>query len=257
MPWAELTEELDRWSAEARQATLWWRDDGAADWTPNLFRLIELAGAADVPLALAVPPDRAAPRLAERLDGTPGLRVLQFGAGTADPKGVMAAAFAGSLCWDWIRLLELFGALALPVLVPTAPRVPPAVTEGFAALGYRGLSMQGPRRHDHAGLGLTWVNVHVPVIDARRAGTFAGERRVLDSLIGQLRARRLGGVDPVEPTGLLTRHGEHDDASWTFLQRLFALTRGHPAATWLTPEAVFLPPSAPAKADPSADIARL
>jgi hypothetical protein len=56
-----LTAELDLWSAAERPATLWWRDDDAAEVTPALERLLALADATGVPLALAVVPGRLMP----------------------------------------------------------------------------------------------------------------------------------------------------------------------------------------------------
>jgi len=239
MPWAELREELDAWQAAGRTATLWWRDDGAAGWTPALHRLLQLAGAAGIAPALAVPPAAAEPRVAERLPCEAGVRVLQQGEDAPAGAGPMAAAFAGSLCWGWMRLLEVFRAEALPVLVPAAGRADPAIGHGLSALGYRGLSMLGPRRHDHASLGLVWVNAHAAVVEGRRTLAFAGARRVLDGLVGHLRARRLGRVDAREPTGLLTRHLHHDETCWTFLEQLLGETARHSAVRWLPPDAVF------------------
>ncbi len=243
MPWAELREELDAWQAAGRRATLWWRDDGATGWTPALHRLLRLARAAGIAPALAVPPAAAEPWLADRLPREAGVRVLQQGE-DAPADGPMAAAFAGSLCWGWMRLLEVFRADALPVLVPARRRIDPELGHGLSALGYRGLSMFGPRRHDHATLGLAWVNVHAAVVEGRRTLAFAGERRVLDGLVGHLRARRLARVDAAEPTGLLTRHLCHERACWAFLEELLGETARHPAVRWLPPDAVFRGPVA-------------
>ena len=65
--WPGLSAELDAWAAAGRTATFWWRDDDATAPTPELGRLLRLAGAHGAPLALAVIPAEAGPALAEAL----------------------------------------------------------------------------------------------------------------------------------------------------------------------------------------------
>ena len=65
--WSDLTQELDAWTADGRRATLWWRDDDAAEPDAALERLLALAATHGLPLALAVIPARATRALAQRL----------------------------------------------------------------------------------------------------------------------------------------------------------------------------------------------
>ncbi|MFO0989148.1 MAG: hypothetical protein U1F37_17600 [Alphaproteobacteria bacterium] len=78
--WARLDAELAAWRQAGRAATLWWRDDDAGDATPALRRLVALAEAHAVPLALATVPAWATPALAAAVKeaGAP-VSVLQHG----------------------------------------------------------------------------------------------------------------------------------------------------------------------------------
>src|SRR5215204_6299118 len=103
--WPDLAAELDRWGEAGRVAALWWRDDDAVAATPELARLLRLAGPA--PMALAVIPALAGPDLAEALCGAPAIAVLQHGCRHANharsgkkseyPQDRPAAAVAGEM----------------------------------------------------------------------------------------------------------------------------------------------------------------
>ncbi|MCH6588741.1 MAG: hypothetical protein IH805_10580 [Proteobacteria bacterium] len=71
MTWRILSEELDAWAAAGRAATLWWRDDDAVEPSADLERLLGLAAARDIPIALAAIPARASEALAEWLKAHP------------------------------------------------------------------------------------------------------------------------------------------------------------------------------------------
>src|SRR5471030_2384863 len=75
--WEDLGLELDAWRARGRCAALWWRDDDAAEPTPALDTLIDLAG--EVPLALAVIPGRVVDGLADRIAPFRHIGILQHG----------------------------------------------------------------------------------------------------------------------------------------------------------------------------------
>jgi len=77
------------------------------------------------------------------------------------------------------------------------------------------------------------------VIDWKGSRGFVGETAALALLVGHFRARRLGNVDPDEPTGLLTHHLVHDPATWRFLEKLRDFLNKQPAARLLDPGAVF------------------
>ena len=78
--WRHLNEELDAWATAGRSATLWWRDDDAVEPSPELARLMAIAQARDLPLALAVIPARASEALAEWLKSSEArVTLLQHG----------------------------------------------------------------------------------------------------------------------------------------------------------------------------------
>lgn len=240
--WDDLAAELDRWD---RPAELWWRDDDAVRPGPALDRLFDLAGWR--PLALAVIPAMAEAALALRLDEEEGIAVLQHGYGHRDhappgerkielggrpPDRVLAELEAGRG-----RLQGLFAGRTLPVVVPPWNRIEDAVTDRLAQAGWRGLSALGPRPGPTRD-GLVLANVHVDLIDWKGSRGFAGEARVLGSLVDHLQARRTGAADASEATGLMTHHADHDEACWEFLAELLRFLDGRPAR-WLRAEEVF------------------
>lgn len=258
MTWADLRAELDAWHAAGRTASLWWRDDGVTDWTPALYRLVQIAEAGAVPPALAVPPLAAARRLADRLAEWPRVRILQHGyalrnhapdgdAPSEYPDLRHGAATAGEICHGWLRVSELFGTRALPVFVPPWNRMGADLPDTLAGLGFRGVSGMGWRAAGDAGGPMVTVNVHIDVMTGADHPRFAGTGDVLHRLVAHLRARRTGAADPDEPTGLLSHHDELDEAAWAFLESLIAATANHPAVRFPAPEVIFARPSARAR----------
>src|SRR6187455_1473895 len=71
--------ELKRWHAEGLELPIWWRDDDAIVPTEALDRLLALAEKFEAPLHLAVIPEPATPRLAERLSTVSTAFVLTHG----------------------------------------------------------------------------------------------------------------------------------------------------------------------------------
>jgi hypothetical protein len=142
------------------------------------------------------------------------------------------------------QMAALFGPEALPVLVPPWNRIAPELTRALPKLGLTGLSTYGARQVSAPVPGLTQANTHVDIMrwDAPRG--FLGEPEALDLLCGHLQARRLAaadgtGVDPTEPTGLLTHHLAHDEDAWEFLERVLPLLARHPATRAVTASEVF------------------
>ena len=82
--WCDLVAELDCWGEAGRIASLWWRDDDAATATPELAGLRRIAGR--TPLALAVIPEPATASLAEALNDTQSIGVLQHGWTSCEPR---------------------------------------------------------------------------------------------------------------------------------------------------------------------------
>lgn len=245
--WRALQHELDLWRTQGRTATLWWRDDDAVAATPALDRLLALRAARDVPLALAAIPARAEPSLAAALAADDGVAILQHGYAhvshaVADDDKI---ELGGRPQWDVAAELArgretldgLFGEKLLPVLVPPWNRIHPGVISLLPGLGYGGLSAFSA--HGAAVPGLVTMNTHVDIIDWLETRAFCGETTALDAAVGHLAARRGGGADPAEPTGLLTHHLAHDTGCWDFIQRFVSETAAHPAVRWVTATAAF------------------
>ena len=251
--WIDLERELDGWARTGQSATMWWRDDDAVTATPELRRLFDLAEAANarsVPLALAVIPALADSALVQSLHAAEFAVALQHGyahTNHAVPEGKKAefgvdrdpSAALRDLQDGALRMRELFGDRALPVLAPPWNRIDPALTGRLADLGIRGLSTYGPRATKWGEDGIVRVNTHVDIINWRDGYRFLGIEGCLQLAIGHLAARREGRVDPSEPTGLLTHHLVHDTAAWSFLAAFLERTSRHPAVRWMDARQLF------------------
>lgn len=251
--WGTLMGELDAWAAAGKVATFWWRDDDAADHTPALDRLLDLRAETGVPLALAVIPANATNALRDRLAGEAEVAVLQHGYSHKDFAGgegrkielddsrpaeyVVADLAMGG------QALEKF-THRLPILVPPWNRIAPHLVPFLPEVGIRGLSTIGARTRKEPIRGLRQNNVHLDVIDWRgkRTGSargFLGANNIIADTIGHLAARRVGDADPEEATGLMTHHGDMDEAGFGFLAEFVNRTRAHPAVVWQSASEVF------------------
>ncbi len=242
--WSDLGDELDRWADGGLSATLWWRDDDAAEATPALGRLFGLRAGLGVPLALAVVPAAAAADLAAATRDADGVTVLQHGyahrnhAGHGAPKAELGPDRApddalGELAAGRERLVALFGGPAAAVLVPPWNRIAEGLLPRLGAAGYTGLSTYGPRARALAAPGVVQINTHVDLIDWRGGRGFVGEAAALGLAVGHLAARRGDAADGGEPSGLLSHHLVHDETAWGFIEAFVAATAVHPAARWL------------------------
>ena len=244
-PWQAFDAELRAWARAGLTARFWWRDDDATRAGPLLDRLLDAAG--PTPIALAVIPDAAEESLAARLAahnrGAGEALVLQHGYAHVNhaPSTAKKAEFGDhrpleamleDLVRGRLRLEALFGEAFEPILTPPWNRVGDGVVGSLWRSGLQGLSRFGPRGPDE---GDRVVNTHIDIVDWRGGRGFAGERQVLQAAIGHLAARRTGGVDRGEPTGLLTHHRDHDEACWRFIARFAAAVDAHPAALWVAP----------------------
>ena len=238
----DLYEELEKWESEGKTATFWWRDDDAAEITPALETLLQLAASLDVPLALAVIPDLASDDLLARLRRESRVSLIQHGFAHVNhaPKWEKKAEF-GSHRKRAVMGRELYeGAKRLrdepgwqPVLAPPWNRIDrklPALLPGF---GFRGLSTFTPRKSSHAAPGLRQVNTHLDIINWRGGGRFAGEEEIMAQTVRLLAARRRNQSDAMEATGLLTHHLVHDQDSWDFIKHFITLTSQHRTVKWL------------------------
>ena len=246
--WQAFYDELARWRDDGRTAEFWWRDDDAARPDAALSRLLALAQGTSTPLALAVIPLRCVKEIFENAGAF--VSVLQHGtdhanrAGAGDKKtefsaGEAPAAAVARLIAARAVLGSLAGERLLPVLVPPWNRLPEQLAKPLANVGYRGRSQFGARADAEAAPGLRQVNTHVDIIAWHSGRGFVGEEPALAAATRHLAAKRVGAVDPDEATGWLTHHLLHDEAAWSFLERLFESTRGRPAVAWRRPEELF------------------
>ncbi len=250
LAWEALARELDAWGAASKTATFWWRDDDATTDTAALRRLLDIAAARRVPLALAVIPAKAEPALFAALEGRAGIELLQHGyahANHARPdakKSELGSDRPATVVLDELarardRLAALSGGRALPVMVPPWNRIDAAIAAALPSLGVRGLSVANPRPAKRDGAGLVRANAHIDVIDWTGGRDFVGTASALAAATGHLRARRAGTVDPDEPTCMLTHHLAHDEATWRFIDAFLQATVGHASARWLPASQVF------------------
>lgn len=241
--WQAFEEDLARLRDAGRAPLFWWRDDDAGAPTAEIGRLLELSAASAVPLALAVVPEAAQPALFRMLHSR--VAVLQHGsdhrnrAGPGEKKTEFPAAEREEQALQRIaaareRLESVAGTWLLPVLAPPWNRLRGSLAVRLPEAGLRGLSTYGPRAAALPAPGLRQVNTHVDIVAWSAGRGFIGEAQALDA------ARRQLALQTGEPTGWLTHHAAHEPASWTFLERLFELTR-RCGASWAHPAQVFLP----------------
>lgn len=222
---AEVEDELARWSAAGLSPCFWLRDDDAVEPTPALERLIGFSRRRRVPVLLAVVPARATQALADRLAGEPLLTPCQHGVahcnhaadgtpslelgGTRPAADVLADLAAGRA-----RLLDLFGERLSGILVPPWNRMAPEVAARLHELGFTGLSTWSWQRK---GTRLPELNTQIDVMDWAGGQHGRDLRWTAGELLRRLiQARERGGA----PLGILTHHLVHDERAWTTLDDL-------------------------------------
>jgi predicted deacetylase len=242
MSWKALDEELARWRDAGRAADFWWRDDDATARTPALRRLADLARDSGVPLALAAIPAAAEEAALAGFDcvvmhgcdhrnrAGRGAKKTEFPDEESHDEAIARLSAARE------RLSRLAPGRFVAALVPPWNRLTQGLVARLPAAGVRGLSRYGARARGAGAL--VEVNTHVDIIDWQGTRGFIGEERALGLALRHFAARREGRADPREPTGVLTHHAVHDEATWRFLARLFETTRRH-GAQWADPVGLF------------------
>jgi hypothetical protein len=242
--WQWLGSELDTWADKGHTADFWWRDDDATEPGGALDRLAGLSYSWNVPLALAVIPDRLKPQLVDFLHNrklitvlqhgyahenhaAPGHRKLELG-GTRDTAMLIADLEQG-----YENLKRHFDDRFSPVLVPPWNRIDSKLLSRLSEIGFAGISTMKVRRNACPAPGLLQVNTHLDPVNWRHTGGFIGVYPAIAILIQHLQARRTGYRDMDEPTGILTHHLVQNDAVWHFLEDLLQFLSDHPAVTWL------------------------
>lgn len=240
--WVDLVDELDRWEEAGLVAQLWWRDDDAIAPTPQLDRLLALAGPA--PLALAVVPADAKRELAAFLDVYPQVSVLHHGWCHANcaiegkkseyPPERHPVEVADELDEGRKHMRALFGQRALKVFVPPWNRFAGRFVPLLGEAGFVAISQIAPRKTALTG-GIAAIDVHLDVVDWQNGRGFVGDAPALGRLVGALRGERQGAQrqDTRRAVGLLTHHLVMDGPTEAFLARLGEIVATHPAALWV------------------------
>ena len=243
--WAELESELDAWRATGMSATFWWRDDDATRPGARLDRLIDIADGA--PVSLAVIPAEATEALAAWTCRQNNVTVVQHGYAHTNyaPAGAKKSEFGDNrpvvdmladIDAGHVRLSTLFGNRYRPIFVPPWNRFSAGLMALLKERGFQGISAYGQHQKNAP---LTMVNCHADPIEWRGSRGFVGEAEILEQIVGHLSARRMGHVDAVEATGLLTHHRDHDPAGWRFLAALVQAVAAHPSSCWMSADAAF------------------
>lgn len=239
--WSRLEAVLDRCADEGRIVRFWWRDDDAVAPTPALDRLLALARRLGLPLSLAVIPGQVTPALAQRLADEEGIAVLVHGiahrnnAAAPAKKQELVAADDATLAAlrhgrEWLR--ALFGARALPVLVPPWNRIDPALAARLPEAGFVGLSTFSTRLEEGKPGGsrvFSRVDTHVDPIDWRGGGGIVRAPAHIAALAGMLENQLAHGPPELGPVGVLTHHLVHDAWIWNFVRALLERLDAHRA----------------------------
>ncbi|RCS22628.1 polysaccharide deacetylase [Phyllobacterium salinisoli] len=242
--WQPLHDELLRWARAGRMAEFWLRDDDAVEPTAALDRSLDLTAKHAIPLTLAVIPAHTGDALAARLSREGHVSIAIHGwahenhALAAEKKQELGPhrprqVVLGDLARGFARLSHLHGERALPLLVPPWNRIDAGLVSELDRLGFRALSVFGPPKPASIPL----INSNVDVMDWHGTRGCRDHVLLVVEIVAQLR-RAFGGGDPV---GLLTHHLVHDEAVWSFMERLFEVTSLH-RARWRSPPELLAKP---------------
>lgn len=228
-PWQDLARLLA--GGASGPVRLWLRDDDATVPSPQLDALLSLTTPARVPLALAVIPAHTGPELRQRLaqeelvtpvvhgwahrnHSPPDRKKAELGDGR--PLAEVTAELQRGLA----RLTELYGPRLCPVLVPPWNRIAAPLLPQLGHLGFCALSTFG---EPPASAPVPQVNTHLDIMDWRGTRECRPPGELVAELIGHIGRRAPLGL----PVGILTHHLVHDAQAWSFLDALFAVTKGH------------------------------
>lgn len=240
-PETRLRAALD---ALSTPVVLWWRDDDAGRDHPRLSALLNLSAARGIPVCLAVVPDWLTDACAERIHGTGLATVVQHGLAHTNravpPRKKIELLETADLAelGEMLRqrrelLAAAFGTRFVPILVPPWNRIAPELVPTLPSLGFKGLSVYGPRRTAMPVPGLRLVNTHVDLIGWRNDARPLAPTEVMARLAQVIEA----GTD--EPIGILSHHLVMDATAFATLDHLLAGVLDHPHIRWAQADALF------------------
>lgn len=237
----DLARELDIWKAEGTIATFWWRDDDLTEPTAALDRLLNLSNRFDIPLSLAVIPQKASPALLDHLQDCTilqhGFQHLNYAA-----EGAKKSEFPDSRDLEEIGeaieigkgiLSDIFKDQFYPVFVPPWNRIGPAAITLLARLGYVGLSRYQPRAQIYVDKDLVEINTHIDVVNWQSNREAVDDSLLIDKILNHLQARRTNDIVKDEPTGLLTHHLVHDEDIWASIFSILSFLSEHESVRWI------------------------
>ncbi|WP_112663153.1 glycosyltransferase [Microvirga flavescens] len=229
--WSPVENALRHTRASNIEPLFWWRDDDAVAHTSQLDRLLSLSTRYATGIALASIPGKIEPSFVERVKGEQGVDILVHGLTHRShaPAGEKKAEFGEHRPLEFMKrdVLEglrltrqAFGAKALPVFVPPWNRISPSLVQSLGQLGFRGLSTFRDRTRPEPAPGLLQINTHIDPIDWHGTRSLIEPDALIATLAAAIMRRSQGAADAEEPIGLLTHHLVHDEAVWTFCERL-------------------------------------
>lgn len=244
--WGALDDELSQASVR-----FWWRDDDVADCTPALREFLSLTDSQNLPVSFAVIPGMLESEVVSLVARHEGSAVIQHGylhvdhSSCGHEKCELSDDYPlDQLCQNLTRgrqvLLDAFGTKALPVVAPPWNRIGDAIRGALPSIGFRVVSLCGPRDAEFCVPGLAELNAHVDLIDWDAGGVYCGDTNALQQIVSHLKAKRLGLADPTEPTGILSHHGRICFRAQSFIVRLLT-TIAAKRSTWVTPQSLFGP----------------
>jgi hypothetical protein len=256
--WRAVEEELDQWLKRGIVATFWIRDDDAVALTRPFERLISVANEFRVEVALAVIPAKLTDPLSEVLlsgavpcfpmchgwrhvNYASPLRPSEFG-----PQRPLAVVIDDAKC-AFEEFSRRFGGKAV-IFVPPFGQVAVEIVGELPKLGFSGVSIApslAEARYSRVCSRLKYArpvlhhvkpralhyDVHVDPFDWVR-NRARSENSIAREIVGYLRARRMGFVNPSSPIGFLMHHLKFDEDTWRISSELLRILVNHPATSW-------------------------
>ncbi len=219
-----LEEEFARWKGAGLEPRFWLRDDDASEPGRALDRLVALCEGLDIPLLLAVIPERATEALGERLRDVPLVRPCVHGiahrnnARDGERKielgGRMAVGdILEGLAASRQKLGGVFGERLSGILVPPWNRIAPEVAARVHELGFTALSTWS---WEPKGTRLPELNTQMDLMDWKTRQGREPEWIRSELLRRLMQARERGGA----PIGILSHHLDQDERAWRTLEGL-------------------------------------
>jgi hypothetical protein len=244
-------DELNAWKDIKKTAFLWWRDDDASLPSAELNHLIRLSDQYSVPCGLAAIPLLAGEPLKKIVSNAAHIWVLQHGYSHKNhaPSGNGAwelglhrpkSTVLEELHEGMNKFSQLFKSRFVPVVVPPWNKMDSELFSDLPVMGFRGVSASYKKNRPVPPSDLRIADAHCDVLSWKnRKVRFAGVDSCVSDLVEHLKNKRIGIIDPDEPTCVLTHHLEMDDAAWDFMDTLFSMTTAHPAADWISPAEIW------------------